>query len=82
MRREYLPTLLLPLKLFFWKVLKQCSLPAPNAAKRRKKKRVRATAGKAHPKVCTWLKDLRGLVGNEFILDASPDKVTPSQGHD
>ena len=41
MRRKYLPTLLLPLKLFFWKVLKQCSLSAPNAAKRRKKKRVR-----------------------------------------
>ena len=41
MRRKYLPTLLLPLKLFLWKVLKQCSLSAPNAAKRRKKKRVR-----------------------------------------
>ena len=41
MRRKYLPTLLLRLKLLFWKVLKQCSLSAPNAAKRRKKKRVR-----------------------------------------
>ena len=46
-------------------------------AEEKAKKQARAAAAKAHPKVLGWVKDLRVLVGNEYILDASPDKVAP-----
>ena len=46
-------------------------------AEEKAKKQARAAAAKAQHKVLGWVKDLRTLIANEYILDAAPDNVAP-----